>query len=73
MMKPKATTAAPVATPIRLSLHPSRPGLRRGEATDLDLLVRVHTPELPAARDGQGTSRPPLNLALVLHQGSDWR
>ncbi len=64
-MKPKATTTV-AATPIRLSFHPGRPALRRGEPTELDLLVRVHTPELSAARDGQETSRPPLNLALVI-------
>ena len=64
MIKPKDTATA--ATPIRLSFHPSRPAFRRGEPTELDLLVRVHTPELPAVRDGQETSRPPLNLALVL-------
>ena len=39
--------------------------MRRGEPTELDLLVRVHTPDLPAAGT-QAAARPPLNLALVL-------
>jgi Ca-activated chloride channel family protein len=55
----------PAASHIRLSLHPSRPGLRRGEATELNLLVRIHTPELPST-EGASSARPPLNLALVL-------
>ena len=62
MMKPTTTTPSS----IRLSFHPGRPALRRGEPTELDLLVRVHTPGAPAARDGAETARPPLNLALVL-------
>ena len=49
---------------LRLSLHPSRRGLRRGEATELDLLVRVHTPASPAGESA--AARPPLNLALVI-------
>ena len=64
-MKKTPVTATSAAPSIRLSLHPSRLGLRRGEPTELDLLVRVHTPELPAD-ESAGRVRPPLNLALVL-------
>ena len=53
----------PLPTPIRLSIHPGRVGLRRGEATQLDGLVRVHT---PPADESAARVRPPLNLALVL-------
>ena len=61
MMKPNPT---PDPTPMRLTFHPSRRGLRRGEPTELDLLVRIHTPELPES--SASTARPPLNLALVI-------
>ncbi len=64
-MKNTPANPTPVPTPIRVTFHPGRPGLRRGESTEFDLLVRVHTPELPAD-EGTSRVRPPLNLALVL-------
>ena len=62
-MKPDPTSTA---DSIRLTFHPNRAGLRRGEPTELNLLVRVHTPVNPPGTGSGDNVRPPLNLALVL-------
>jgi Ca-activated chloride channel family protein len=47
----------------RIDVTPSRPAVRADGGCTLDLLVTVTPPEVTAA-----TTRPPLNLGLVLHR-----